>query len=260
MEEKLDMEAMFKAPDEVEDGITNKYSLRSWWNCIQAVPMKKYLEWAALYKWALHHLPGSYKLWFNFLEESWNYCIEYPITDDRFKMVNELHEGSLIYMHKMPWIWLDYAKFLGKQKLVWAIWSVYDRALSSLSLLQNKLIWGAYFEWADIIDSASLKKHLYERYVIYDPSSIEDYLNFLIEEAYVKEAAYLYLKMIQDPNFKSKWGDSKHSLWMQLCEILAKNPEIMPNAEEIIWHGLRKYSDEVGKLWIYLADYFSRLG
>jgi pre-mRNA-splicing factor SYF1 len=32
------------------------------------------------------------------------------------------------------------------------------------------------------------------------------------------------------------------------------------NAEDIIRHGIKKYTDEVGKLWICLADYNTRLG
>jgi len=31
------------------------------------------------------------------------------------EIVNNLHEKSLIYLHKMPKIWLDYAKFLQKR-------------------------------------------------------------------------------------------------------------------------------------------------
>ena len=34
----------------------------------------------------------------------------------------------------------------------------------------------------------------------------------------------------------------------------------LPNAEEIIRHGIKKYTDEVGRLWICLADYNSRKG
>ena len=32
------------------------------------------------------------------------------------------------------------------------------------------------------------------------------------------------------------------------------------DCESIIKHGLRKYTDEVGNLWICLADYYIRLG
>jgi pre-mRNA-splicing factor SYF1 len=49
---------------------------------------------------------------------------------------------------------------------------------------------------------------------------------------------------------------------MELCEFIAKNPSRcnFKDPDRIIKHGIRKYTDEVGKLWIFLADYFTRLG
>lgn len=47
---------------------------------------------------------------------------------------------------------------------------------------------------------------------------------------------------------------------MELCEFIAKNPNRsnFKNPDQIIRHGIRKYTDEVGKLWIYLADFYIR--
>jgi pre-mRNA-splicing factor SYF1 len=47
---------------------------------------------------------------------------------------------------------------------------------------------------------------------------------------------------------------------MQLCELLSTHPGTLPNDEAIIRSGIQRYSDEVGKLWIHLADLFSRNG
>jgi hypothetical protein len=35
-------------------------------------------------------------------------------NSEHYEVVNDLFEKALIYMNKMPKIWLDYAKFLGK--------------------------------------------------------------------------------------------------------------------------------------------------
>jgi hypothetical protein len=37
------------------------------------VPLSNYEQRALLYQRALHYIPGSYKLWFNFLNESKKY-------------------------------------------------------------------------------------------------------------------------------------------------------------------------------------------
>ena len=48
-------------------------------------------------------------------------------------MIKELFEKALVYMNKMPKIWLDYAKFVGKYcGEVSLTRSIYDRALIAL--------------------------------------------------------------------------------------------------------------------------------
>jgi len=48
---------------------------------------------------------------------------------------------------------------------------------------------------------------------------------------------------------------------MELCEFIARHPTRVRfrQPEAILRHAIRKYADEVGKLWIYLADYHARL-
>jgi|LauGreSBDMM110SN_4_FD.fasta_scaffold83801_1 pre-mRNA-splicing factor SYF1 len=50
---------------------------------------------------------------------------------------------------------------------------------------------------------------------------------------------------------------------MKLCDICANHPTDVCNVfkvEEIIRSGIQRYTDEVGKLWCRLADYYIRLG
>lgn len=51
-------------------GVQTAYNFRGWWNAILAIPVDRYEQRAKVYQRALSHLPGSYKLWFNFLKES----------------------------------------------------------------------------------------------------------------------------------------------------------------------------------------------
>lgn len=146
----FDLAKFFKAPDEfnTEDfvsllsgfnrfqlgTIANPYHFRSWWNSIQALPKDNYTKRAVLYHRALHYLPGSYKLWHSFLKESRKFVKQFNPLDNQehYEIVNDLFERSLVYMNKMPKIWLDYAKFLSKQHLITETRKVYDRALISL--------------------------------------------------------------------------------------------------------------------------------
>lgn len=55
------------------------YNLRSWWNAILAEPHESYEARASLYQRALSYLPGSYKLWYNFLKESRLYAKQFDL-------------------------------------------------------------------------------------------------------------------------------------------------------------------------------------
>jgi len=71
---------------------------------------------ASLYQRALTYLPGSYKLWYNFLKEARLYVKQFDLISqpEYYETVNELHERALVYMQAMPQIWLDFAKFVAK--------------------------------------------------------------------------------------------------------------------------------------------------
>jgi len=94
-----------------------------------------------LYQRGLHYLPGSYKLWINFLRESKKYVKRHERLEkgeSLVEVVSDLFERALVYMSKMPKIWLDYAKFLGKQAGSLTLTrEVYDRALLALPVTQH---------------------------------------------------------------------------------------------------------------------------
>jgi hypothetical protein len=48
------------------------------------------------------------------LKEARKHVKEFKFLENQesYGFVNDLHEGALVYMNKMPGIWLDYAKFL----------------------------------------------------------------------------------------------------------------------------------------------------
>ena len=68
-----------------------------------------------LYERAVRQLPGSYKLWYNYLKSRRTQVRDKPITDLAYEKVNNAFERSLVFLHKMPRIWIDYCKFLVDQ-------------------------------------------------------------------------------------------------------------------------------------------------
>jgi hypothetical protein len=53
-------------------------------------------------------------------------------------------------------------------------------------------------------------------------------------------------------------------LWMRLCDLCAKHPQAVSHGtlkvDAIVRSGLTRFTDEVGRLWCKLADYYIRLG
>ena len=95
--------------------IHNPFDFKTWWNAIQAIPNNEqgYPERAILYQKALSYIPGSYKLWFNFLKESTHFVSQFELSNYQ-EAVLELFESSLQTMFNMPRIWLDFAQFCAK--------------------------------------------------------------------------------------------------------------------------------------------------
>ena len=225
---------LFKAPDEMDEGdimsgVNNTYSFRGWWNAILAIPIDRYEQRASVYQRALSHLPGSYKLWFNFLKESRLYVKQFDLIEqsDFYEVVNQLHEQALIYMKAMPRIWLDYAKFVGKQKQISKTRKVYDRALQNLPVTQHHIIWQPYLEWATSFAEQCpwTAQSCYKRYIKLKPDRALDYVDFLLRHDLLEEALRQYIFIINsETNFLQKSLKSKFDLTMELCEFISKYP------------------------------------
>ena len=86
---------------------------------------------------ALKELPGSYKLWYNYLKVRRKQMKGRCVTDPGYDAVNSCFERCLVWMHKMPRIWMDYCKFLVKQQRITKTRRVFDRALRALPPTQH---------------------------------------------------------------------------------------------------------------------------
>lgn len=246
-----------------EEVLRNPNSLKLWWRYLIARSGAPFRKRAIIYERALKALPGSYKLWHAYLRERLELVRNLPITHSQYQTLNNTFERALAYMHKMPRIWIMYLQSLTHQKLITKTRRTFDRALCALPVTQHDRIWEYYLIFVSqkgVPIETSLR--VYRRYLKYDPSHIEDFIEFLINSELWQEAAERLAGVLNDDQFYSIKGKTKHRLWLELCDILTQHATQISglNVDAIIRGGIRKFTDEVGRLWTSLADYYIRRG
>jgi pre-mRNA-splicing factor SYF1 len=245
-----------------EDVLRNAGSLRSWWRYLQfksdAPPKVRYL----LFERALKELPGSYKLWFNYLQERKQHVMVLRIDNIAYQQLNNIFERCLAYMHKMPRIWEEYLKFLMAQKKITYTRRTFDRALKALPITQHYRIWTLYIKFIKQCGVPETAIRVFRRFLKLEPEHVEQYIDFLIQAGHYDEAAQQLARVVNDDKFISSEGKSRHELWMRLCDLCIEHADKITSlkVEAIIRSALRKYTNEVGKLWVALAQYYINLG
>merc|ERR550519_917118 len=211
---------------------------------------------------ALKELPGSYKLWYNYLKVRRKQMKGRCVTDPGYDAVNNCFERSLVWMHKMPRVWIDYCKFLTKQGKVTRTRRVFDRALRALPPTQHDRVWPLYIKFITMHNIPETAIRVFKRHLQMYPENSEQYIDYLISVDRLDEASQVLAKCVNNPDFVSKAGKSNHQLWNELCDMISKNPTKIKslNVDAIIRGGLRRYTDQVGHLWNSLADYYIRSG
>lgn len=139
----------------------------------------------------------------------------------------------------------------------------FDRALQALPVTQHKAIWDQYIKWIREFGCQETSITVYRRYLMFDPSQRETFVKFLEENGLYQEAARQLTQCVDDPHYVSPIGSSRHQLWMKLCDLCATHVEAVSgdmNVEAIIRSGIAKFSDEVGRLWTRLADFYVHQG
>ncbi|EEB19718.1 XPA-binding protein, putative [Pediculus humanus corporis] len=245
-----------------EDIIKNPYSVKHWLRYIEHKKFGPDEEINITYERALKELPGSYKLWYNYLKLRRTQVKNIKVTDPIYEEVNSAFERSLVFMHKMPRIWLDYCQFITDQRLITRTRQIFDRALRALPITQHHRIWPLYIKFVKSHNIPETAVRVFRRYLKLCPEDTEDYVEYLISIGRLDEAALKLAHIVNTDDFVSKHGKSKHQLWNELCELISKNPTKVRslNVEAIIRGGLRRYTDQLGHLWNSLADYYVRSG
>jgi len=162
----------------------------------------------------------------------------------------------------MPKIWIEYLTWRAKLPDVTVTRKTFDRALRALPITQHEQVWPLYLKWVRDCGVKETVAKVYRRYLKLEPSRVEEYIDWLVEKGDLDEAAKKLAIAVNDDSFESTKGKSKHEMWFDLTDMIAKNPDKVKGqrVEAIIRQGLRKFKAEVGRLWCSLADYFIRLG
>ncbi|CAG2162641.1 unnamed protein product [Oppiella nova] len=245
-----------------EDILRNPFSVKHW---MRYASHKKDSTPEALnmvYERALRELPGSYKLWIAFLRQRVAQISGKPATDPTAEDVNNCFERSLVFMHKMPRIWITFAEFLMSQNRITRCRRTLDRALQALPITQHNRVWPLYLRLIREYDIPETAVRLYKRYLKLQPEEAEDYVQYLIGVERVDEAAVQLARVVNRDDWVSKAGKSRHQLWTELADIICKNPDKVCslNSEAILREGIKRYTDEQAMLWISLAEYHIRSG
>eukprot|EP00002_Diphylleia_rotans_P037296 TRINITY_DN8318_c0_g1_i1.p1 TRINITY_DN8318_c0_g1~~TRINITY_DN8318_c0_g1_i1.p1 ORF type:complete len:850 (-),score=180.78 TRINITY_DN8318_c0_g1_i1:173-2722(-) len=240
----------------------NRFSLKAWWAYLEHKKSASNKDRNLIYERALKELPGSYKLWSSYLRERRDQARGRKPGDSAFESANHAHERALVYMNKMPRIWMEYCQFLVDQKKITSARRTFDRALKSLPITQHDRIWPLYLDFVRQADVPETAIRVFRRYLKIDRDHAEEYIEYLKTIGYYQEASHWLAELVNDQNYVSPTGKTKHQLWLELCDIISKYPEKIDNlkVDAIIRSALAKYTDEVGTLWTSLADYYIRLG
>ncbi|KAK4397071.1 Pre-splicing factor SYF1 [Sesamum angolense] len=203
-----------------EEVLRNPNSLKLWWRYLIARSEAPFKKRAIIYERALKALPGSYKLWHAYLRERLEIVRNLPITHSQYQTLNNTFERALATMHKMPRIWIMYLQSLTQQKLITKTRRTFDRALCALPVTQHDRIW-------------------------------EYYLIFVSQkgvpiETFECTGAERLAGVLNDDQFFSIKGKTKHRLWLELCDLLTQHASEISglNVDAIIRGGIRKFTDE----------------
>ncbi|KAL0274475.1 UNVERIFIED_CONTAM: hypothetical protein PYX00_006887 [Menopon gallinae] len=245
-----------------EDILRNPFSVKHWLRYLDHKKTGDKTDVNVTYERALKELPGSYKLWYNYLKIRRFQVKGRCITDPGYEEVNNTFERALVFMHKMPRIWIDYCQFMIDQCYITRTRQLFDRALRALPITQHHRIWPLYVKFLKSHNIPETAVRVFRRYLKLCPEDAEDYIEYLISIGRLDEAAVKLVHVVNKEDFVSKHGKSKHQLWNELCELISKNPSKIRslNVDAIIRGGLRRYTDQLGHLWNSLANYYVRSG
>eukprot|EP00045_Choanoeca_perplexa_P013043 m.145641 g.145641 ORF g.145641 m.145641 type:complete len:816 (-) comp16218_c2_seq1:33-2480(-) len=242
--------------------LRDPYSVKQWLRYVErkrkATPAVRF----SIYERAAQQLPGSYKIWSRYLFERRRLIKDAPPGSSAREAVYDCYQRALVFMHKMPRIWIDYLELMMTSGLVTRTRQAFDACLRALAITQHHRVWPMYLKFVQSIEVPETACRVYRRYLMVEPNDAEEYVDYLIKIERYDEAARVLVDVLNREKYNSKKGKTHHQLWMDLCDLISKHPAVITSikVEPIIRGGLRRFSDMIGALWCSLATFYIRGG
>merc|ERR1719469_798368 len=112
-------------------------------------------------------------------------------------------------------------EFLMLQKKITRARRALDLALRSLPITQHSRIWEVYVRF--IKEGEEPKETAlcaFRRYLMLEPDHVEVYIAYLRTITRYDEAAQRLATVMDDEDFSSMEGKTRHQLWMDLCDLV----------------------------------------
>jgi pre-mRNA-splicing factor SYF1 len=87
-------------------------------------------------------------------------------------------------------------------------------------------------------------------------------VELLVGKEYYDEAVREMVRMLDDESFQSSRGRNSYQLWTELSDLVCEHSDQLHSVDvdKILRAGIRRFTDEVGRLWNALAKYYILLG
>ncbi|GBF90079.1 pre-mRNA-splicing factor [Raphidocelis subcapitata] len=200
-----------------------------------------------LYEEELLRNPYSLKMWWRYIQAR---------TDASARRRYVLYERAL---KALPGSY----KLLLEGGRVTATRRAFDRALAALPITQHDRVWPLYLRFVGQPGMpVETSRRVYRRYLQLEPGHVEEYIAYCRAHGLWGEVASRLAASLNDDTFRSLEGKTKHQLWLELCDAVTRHPrEVVGSGvdvEGVLRGGIRRFTEEVGRLWTSLADYYIR--
>ncbi|KAJ1881844.1 pre-mRNA-splicing factor syf1 [Coemansia sp. RSA 1722] len=219
------------------------YKVSAWQRYIGHKQPGDFRGQAIIYERALQRIPFSYKLWKQYLNTRVkNLQGKNPLHwTEEYRKTELCFERALLYLPRMPRIWLDYCGFIMGVPDISVIRKVFDRALRALPVTLHERVWAVYLEWGRRIGGV-VGKRVWKRCMRVWPQRTAEYGRVCEEWGLWKEAATVIIAEIE----KQETDDG----WRRLSRLLRAHPDALGDrADPVLRDGIRRGH----QLWTVLA-------
>lgn len=129
-------------------------------------------------------------------------------------------------------------------------------------MTQHEKVWEPVVELVKTINEGEVGRHILERYLKLNQDFMEEYVDYLKSIKDWRTASKCLVQIINDDRFVSSKGLTSYEFCMELCQMVSHFPDrcIDIDGNAAIRHCVGRFTDEVGNLWNFLAEYFINQG